>query len=104
MGEIPVGDDELGFEVGMGDKSTEVEREKRRRGVEKWQIVRCWEVLFSLDPGAWSTPRTRETGEEFAAHRFIPLSPGEQCTVLLMRAWVSPLVFSTKYGAGWMNV
>ena len=28
MGEIPVGDDELGFEVEMGDEPTEVEREK----------------------------------------------------------------------------
>ena len=74
MGEIPVGDDELGFEVEMGDEPTEVEREKTRREVQKWQIVRRWEVLFSLDPGAWSTPAARETEEEFVARRFTSLS------------------------------
>ena len=34
VGEIRVGDEELGFGVGM--EPTEVEKEKRRRGVEKW--------------------------------------------------------------------
>ena len=104
VGEIPAGDDEPGFEVEMGDEPTEVEREKRRREVQKRQIAQCWEVLFSLDPGACSTLGARETEEEFAARRFTPLSPGEQGVVLLMRALVAPLVFSTKYGAGWTNV
>ena len=35
VGEICVGDDELGFEVEMGDEPTQVEREKRRE-VQKW--------------------------------------------------------------------
>ena len=61
MREIPAGDDELGFEVEMEDELTEVEREKRRREVRKWHIARCWEVLFSLGPRAWSTPGTLET-------------------------------------------
>ena len=103
-----MGDDELGFEVEMGNESTEVEREKekRKREVQKWQIAPCWEVPFSLGPRAWSTPGTRETEEESAARRFTSPSPGEQCIVLLMRALVfrPPLVFSTKYGAGWTNV
>ena len=45
-------EDELGFEVEMGNESTEVEREKemRRREVQKWQIGPCWEVLFPLGP------------------------------------------------------
>ena len=98
-----MGDDELGFEVEMWDEPTEVEREKRR-GMEKWQIARCLGVLFSLGPRAWSTPETGETGEKFAARRFTSLSPGEHCVVLLMRALVSLLVFSTKYGARWTNV
>ena len=53
-------EDELGFEVEMGNEPIEVEREKRRRGVEKSQIAR-WEVFFSLSPPAWSTPGTPET-------------------------------------------
>ena len=35
VGEICVGDDELGFEVETGDEPTQVEREKRRE-VQKW--------------------------------------------------------------------
>ena len=61
-----MGDDELGFEVEMGDEPTEVEREKRRREVQKWQIARCWEVLFSLGPRAWShqEPRRRKKNSQ----------------------------------------
>ena len=66
-------EDELGFEVEMGYKPIEVQREKRRRGVEKSQITRCWEVLFSLGPRAWSTPGTPEMEKEFAARRFTSL-------------------------------
>ena len=72
-GEIRVREDELGFEVEMGYKPIDVEREKRRRGVEKSQIARCWEVLFSLGPRAWSTPGTPETEKEFTARRFTSL-------------------------------
>ena len=79
-----MGDDELGFEVEMGNEATEMEREKdKRREVQKWQIAPCWEVPFSLGPRAWSTPGTRET-EESAARRFTSPSPGEQCIVLFM--------------------
>ena len=35
MGEISVGDHELGFEVGMEYKLTEAQKEKRRKEVEK---------------------------------------------------------------------
>ena len=71
MGEIPVGDDELGFEVEMGDGPTEVEMERWRREAQKWHIARRWEVLFSLGPRAWSTPGTLETeknSQHFGSH------------------------------------
>ena len=77
VGETYVEDDELRFEADMGDESTEVERKKRRE-VQKWRIVRCWETL---DPGAWSMPGTRETEGESAARQFTSPSPGEQCIV-----------------------
>ena len=70
---IRVWEDELGFEVAMGNEPTKVKREKGSKGVEKWQIARCWEVLFSLSPQAWSTPGTPETDKEFAARRFTSL-------------------------------
>ena len=57
----------------MGSEPIEVEREKWRRGVEKSQIARCWEVLFSLGPRAWSTPGTPETDKAIAARRFTSL-------------------------------
>ena len=98
-----MGDDELGCEVEMGGEPTKVEREKRRREVQKWQIARCWEVLFSLGPRAWSRPGTRETGEEFAARRFTSLSPGERRIVLRGHALVSrpPLVL---LGERWIGM
>ena len=85
MGEIRVG---VELEVEIGDEPTEVERE-RRREVQKWQIARCWEVLSSVDPGAWFTLGTRETEEKSAAPRFTSLSPGKRCIVLRGRALVS---------------
>jgi len=102
VGEMHVGDDELGFEVGMGKDSSEVEKEKRRREIEEWRIARCWEVLYALGPRAWSTTGTPETEKEFAARRFTSLSPGEQRIVLLMRALVSrpPLVLLDEVWSG----
>ena len=72
VGEIRVWEDELGFEVEMGYKPIGVEREKRR-GVEKSQIARCWEILLCLGPQAWSMPGTPETEKEFAARWFTSL-------------------------------
>ena len=102
VGEIRVGDEDLGFEVGMGNEPSEVEKEKRRREVGKWRISRCWQVLSALGPRAWSTPGTTETERQFAARRFTSLSPGEQRIVLLMRALVSrpPLVLLDKVWSG----
>ena len=102
VGEIYVGDEELGFEVGMVNEPSEVEKEKRRRKVEKWRSDRCWEVLSALGPRAWSTPGTTETEREFAARRFTSVSPGEQRIVLLMRALVSrpPLVLLDEVWSG----
>jgi ABC-type glutathione transport system ATPase component len=105
VGEMRVSDDELGFEFGMGNEPTEVEKEKRRREIEEWRISRCWEVLSALGPSAWSTPGTTgipETGKEFASRRFTSLSLGEQRMVLLMRALVSrpPLVLLDEVWSG----
>ena len=53
----------------MGNEPTEVEREeKRSKGVEKWQITRCWEVLFSFGPRAWSTPGTPDNSHHVGLH------------------------------------
>lgn len=70
--------------------------------MEKWQIARCWEVLFSLGPRAWSTPGTPELEKEFAARRFESLWPGEQRIVLLIRALVSrpPLLVLDEVWSG----
>ena len=86
VGEIHVGDDELGFGVGMGNEPSEAEKENRRREIEEWRISRCWDVLSALGPSAWSTPGTPGMERQFAARRFTSLSPGEQRIVLLMRA------------------
>ena len=79
VGEICVGDDELGFEVEMGNKPTEQEEERRRKEVEEWRISRCWELLSALGRSSWSTPGTTETleaGEEFAFRRCTSLPWG----------------------------
>ncbi|EDQ98776.1 uncharacterized protein LACBIDRAFT_296753, partial [Laccaria bicolor S238N-H82] len=96
VGEIRVADEELGFEL------SDVEKEQRRREVEKWRIARCWDVLSALGPRAWSTSGTPETERQFAARRFTALSPGEQRIVLLMRALVSrpPLVLLDEVWSG----
>ena len=102
VGEIRVGDEELGFEVGMGNEPSEVEKENRRQEIEDLRISRCWDVLSTLGPSAWSTSGTPETERQFAARRFTSLSPGEQRIVLLMRALVSqpPLVLLDEVWSG----
>ena len=91
MGEKRVGDDELGFEVGIGNEPTEADKKKRRREIDKCRISRCWEVL-PPGPSAWSTPGTAGTPvmeREFADRRFRSLSLWEQRILLLMHALVS---------------
>ena len=70
MGEISVGDDELGFQVGIANKPPKAEKEKGMKNVEEWKVAQCCDVLSSMGPRAWSTARTSETGNEFAARRF----------------------------------
>ena len=41
MGEISVGDDELGFQVGMANEATKAEKEKRKKNVEQWRLGRA---------------------------------------------------------------
>ena len=65
---IRVWEDELGFEAAMGNEPTKVKREKGSKGVEKWQVARCWEVLFSLGPQAWSTSGTPENSHHVGLH------------------------------------
>jgi len=38
VGEISVGDAELGFQVGMENEPTKAEKEKRKKNVEDWRI------------------------------------------------------------------
>ena len=52
MDEISVRDDELGFEVDMGDEPTEGEEQEGSAKVANRS------VLGGLDPRAWSTPGT----------------------------------------------
>ena len=83
-----------------------------REDIQKRRAQRCWEVLEALGPALWNSSLPLESSQlktlpflktvAFTSTNFSPISPGEQCLMLLMHALVGcpPLVLLDEAWSG----